>query len=211
VKEAKGEILVLLNNDTEVITPEWLSEMVAQARRSEIGCVGALLLYPDDTMQHAGVILGLGGVAGHAFKYLPGKQPVYAYLNLKVRNYSAVTAACLAMRKSVYEEVNGLDEENLTVAFNDVDFCIRVDEEGYRNLYTPDAVLYHHESVSRGTDESEEKKSRFHSEISYMKETWGSQLAHDPSYNLNLSLDTEQFHFAFPRRHNKEKINLGYI
>jgi glycosyltransferase involved in cell wall biosynthesis len=205
VKEAKGEILVLLNNDTEAITPEWLSEMVAQARRSEIGCVGALLLYPDDTIQHAGVILGLGGVAGHAFKYLPGTQPVYAYLNLVVRNYSAVTAACLAVRKSVYEEVNGLDEENLTVAFNDVDFCIRVDEEGYHNLYTPDAVLYHHESFSRGKDESEEKIKRFHAEIAYMTKTWKERLDYDPSYNLNLSLGTEQFHLAFPPRHNGQK------
>jgi GT2 family glycosyltransferase len=205
VKEARGSILLLLNNDTEVITPEWLSEMVAQARRSEIGCVGALLLYPDDTIQHAGVILGLGGVAGHAFKYRPGNFPVHAYLNLLVRNYSAVTAACLAVRKSVYEEVNGLDEENLTVAFNDVDFCIRVNEVGYQNLYTPHAVLYHHESVSRGSDESEEKIRRFHSEISYMKETWGPRLEYDPSYNINLSLGTEQFHYAFPPRHQGQK------
>jgi len=204
VKEAKGEILVLLNNDTEVITPEWLSELVAQARRSEIGCVGALLLYPDDTIQHAGVMLGIGGVANHCYKHLDGKKPVFNWMNLRVRNYSAVTAACLAVRKSVYEEVNGLDEENLTVAFNDVDFCIRVDEEGYRNLYTPDSVLYHHESVSRGSDESEEKIKRFHSEISYMKETWKKRLDYEPSYNLNLSLGTEQFHLAFPPRHYGE-------
>jgi glycosyltransferase involved in cell wall biosynthesis len=207
VKETKGEIIVLLNNDTEVITPGWLSEMVAQARRSEIGCVGALLLYPDDTIQHAGVILGLGGVAGHAFKHLPGFQPVYAYLNLLNRNYSAVTAACLAIRKSVYEEVNGLDEENLTVAFNDVDFCIRVNEEGYRNLYTPNAVLYHHESVSRGTDESEEKIKRFQSEIFYMKKTWKEKLNYDPNYNFNLCLGTEQFHLAFAPRHHEKKTN----
>jgi GT2 family glycosyltransferase len=205
VKEAKGEILVLLNNDTEVITPEWLSELVAQARRSEIGCVGALLLYPDNTIQHAGVMLGIGGVANHCYKHLDGKTPVFNWMNLRVRNYSAVTAACMAVKKSVYEEVNGLDEENLTVAFNDVDFCIRVNEAGYHNLYTPNAALYHHESVSRGSDQSEEKIRRFHSEISYMEKTWKERLNYDPSYNLNLSLGTEQFNLAFPPRHQRQK------
>jgi len=197
-KEAEGEVIVLLNNDTEVISSDWLSELVAHAIRPEIGCVGGLLLFPNDTIQHAGVLLGLGGVAGHAYKHLDGKTPVHGYLNLIPRNYSAVTAACLAVRKSVFEEVGGLDEENLKVAFNDVDFCIKVREAGYWNLYTPFCRLYHHESVSRGLDESPEKRARFESEVKFMKLKWSKKLEYDPAYNLNYSMDTEQYHYSFP-------------
>ncbi|TLM80010.1 glycosyltransferase family 2 protein [Microbulbifer harenosus] len=193
VAQAKGDIVGLVNNDIEVISPEWLDEMVSHVAREEIGCVGAKLYYPNDTVQHAGVVLGLGGVAGHSHKHFPRTDPGYFYrLNL-VQNYSAVTAACLLVRKSVFEEVGGLDEENLTIAFNDVDFCLKVREAGYRNLWTPYAELYHHESISRGDDTAPEKAARFQAEINHMRSKWSDVLLIDPAYNRNLTLDYENF------------------
>lgn len=193
VRQARGAIIGLVNNDIEVISPGWLEEMVSQAARPEIGCVGAKLYYPNDTVQHAGVVLGLGGVAGHSHKHFPRSEPGYFYrLNL-VQNYSAVTAACLLVRKSVFEEVGGLDEENLKVAFNDVDFCLKVRDAGYRNLWTPYAELYHHESISRGDDTSAENAPRFKQEVRHMQSKWKDMLLADPAYNRNLTLDFENF------------------
>jgi len=193
VKHAKGELILLLNNDTEVLNEDWLEEMVRHAIRKEIGCVGAKLYYPDGTIQHGGVILGLGGVAGHSHKHFPKDHPgYYCRLNL-VQNLSAVTAACLMVKKEIYEEVGGLDEENLKVAFNDVDFCLKVREAGYRNLWTPYAELIHHESKSRGYEDTPEKIERFRKEIEYMKKKWGKKLLYDPYYNPNLTLDREDF------------------
>ncbi|MGM0988737.1 MAG: glycosyltransferase family 2 protein [Pseudomonadota bacterium] len=190
---ARGEILGLVNNDIEPIHADWLEEMVRQACRPEIGCVGAKLYYPNDTIQHGGVILGLGGVAGHSHKHFSIHHPGYFYrLNL-VHNFSAVTAACLLVRKRIFEDVGGLDEENLTIAFNDVDFCLKVREAGYRNLWTPYAELYHHESVSRGSDDNPEKRARADAEIAYMRSRWGKVLDHDPAYNPNLTLAHEDF------------------
>ena len=200
VEEARGDIIILLNNDIEVIERGWLRELVSHAIRPEIGCVGAKLLYPDDTIQHAGVILGLGGVAGHAYKGFKSKSPGL-HLRLKLtQNYEAVTAACLAVRREVFYEVGGLDAKNLAVAFNDVDFCIRVRKAGYRNLWTPHALLYHNESASRGSDETPVKIKRFQKEASYMKETWGYVLQNDPTYNPNLTLDREDLSLSFPPR-----------
>lgn len=193
VEHAKGEIIGLINNDIEVITHDWLTEMVSHAIRPEIGCVGAKLFYPNDTIQHAGVILGIGGVAGHSHKYFNRQDPGYFSRLQLTQNLSAVTAACLLVRKSIFKEVNGLDEENLTVAFNDVDFCLKVREAGYRNLWTPYAELYHHESISRGADDNPQKQKRAHQEISFMKHKWHTQLQHDPAYNRNLSLTYENF------------------
>ncbi|HEA1146475.1 TPA: glycosyltransferase family 2 protein, partial [Escherichia coli] len=150
VRHAKGAIIGLVNNDIEVINPDWLTEMVSHCMRPEIGCVGAKLYYSNDTIQHGGVILGIGGVAGHSHKQYPRHHPGYFSRLLLTQNLSAVTAACLLIRKNIYEEVAGLDEENLHVAFNDVDFCLKVREAGYRNLWTPYAELYHYESISRG-------------------------------------------------------------
>lgn len=197
---AKGSVLCLLNNDIVVIAPDWLREMVSHAVRPGIGCVGAKLYYGDDRIQHGGVILGLGGVAGHSHKYFPREHPGYFFRLRLVQNLSAVTAACLVLRREIFEEVEGLNEQDLTVAFNDVDFCIRVREAGYRNLWTPYAEMYHLESVSRGTDEAPKRRDRFAAEIRYMKDTWGDLLLQDPAYNLNLNLDREDFSIGLPSR-----------
>lgn len=193
VTHSNGSILALINNDIEVISPEWLTEMVRHAIRAEIGCVGAKLYYSNDTIQHAGVILGIGGVAGHSHKYFPRSHDGYFGRLRLTQNLSAVTAAALLVRKNVYQEVNGLDEVNLPVAFNDVDFCLRVMHAGYRNIWTPYAELYHHESVSRGIDDTPEKQKRFAREVEYMKMKWGKLLKADPCYNPNLSYRDEDF------------------
>ena len=193
VSQAKGEVVGLVNNDIEVINKEWLSEMVSHALRPEIGCVGAKLYYPNDTIQHAGVILGIGGVAGHSHKYFHKSEPGYFTRLHLVQNMSAVTAACLLVRKSVFEEVGGLNEQDLTVAFNDVDFCLKVHTAGYRNLFTPWAELYHHESISRGEEDTPEKVARFNKESEYMKEKWKKLLCNDTAYNPNLSNTHENF------------------
>ena len=203
VKQAKGDVIVLMNNDIEILSADWLSEMVSHCLRDDIGCVGAKLYYPTKstepfnkkskagTIQHAGVITGIGGVAGHAHKYFPAFHPGY-FKRLKItQNYSAVTAACLAVRKSVFEQVNGLNETDLTIAFNDVDFCLKVQQQGFRNLWTPYVEMIHHESVSRGAEDSPEKVARFNKEVNYMKDSWGEQLAQDPCYNRWLTLDKE--------------------
>jgi len=189
---AKGDLLLFLNNDTEVINPDWLREMVSHAIRPEIGCVGAKLYYPDGTIQHAGVILGLGGIAGHSHKHFSYKDPGYFRRLHLIQNLSAVTAACLMVKKDVFFEVGGFDA-NLKVAFNDVDFCLKVREKGYRNLWTPYAELIHHESKSRGYEDTPEKQKRFRKEIEYMKKKWGDLLLRDPYYNPNLTLDREDF------------------
>lgn len=193
VQHAKGEVIGLINNDIEVISPEWLTEMVSHALRPEIGCVGAKLYYDDETIQHAGVILGLGGVAGHSHKYFPREASGYFHRLKIVQNLSAVTAACLVVRKSIYRQVGGLEEEGLRVAFNDVDFCLKVREAGYRNLWTPYAELYHHESKSRGTENTPEKVERFNKEIEFIKSKWGDTLLCDPCYSVNLTLAKEDF------------------
>jgi GT2 family glycosyltransferase len=193
VEHVKGELIGLINNDIEVISPDWLTEMVSHALRPEIGCVGAKLYFDDDTIQHAGVIVGLGGVAGHSHKHFYRDAPGYFYRLRIVQNLSAVTAACLIIRKSIFEQVGGLEEQNLAVAFNDVDFCLKVRTAGYRNLWTPYAELYHHESKSRGAEDTPEKIARFNKEIAFMKTKWGNTLQIDPYYNQNLTLSREDF------------------
>ncbi len=193
VQQARGELIGLINNDIEVISPEWLTEMVSHALRPEIGCVGAKLYYEDETIQHAGVIVGLGGVAGHSHKYFPRQSSGYFHRLKIVQNLSAVTAACLVVRKSVYEQVGGLEEDGLRIAFNDVDFCLKVREAGYRNLWTPYAELFHYESKSRGEEDTPEKVERFHKEIKFVKTKWGELLQRDPCYSPNLTLAREDF------------------
>jgi glycosyltransferase involved in cell wall biosynthesis len=193
VQQARGELIGLVNNDIEIINREWLTEMISHALRPEIGCVGAKLYYQDETIQHAGVIIGLGGVAGHSHKYFPRSASGY-FCRLKiVQNLSAVTAACLIVRKSIYEQVGGLEEAALRIAFNDVDFCLKVREAGYRNLWTPYAELYHYESKTRGAEDTPEKQARFNSEIEFIKTKWGKVLARDPFYSQNLTLAREDF------------------
>lgn len=189
----KSTIIGLINNDIEVIAPDWLSTMVGYASREDIGCVGAKLLYSDGRIQHAGVVMGYGGGAGHAHKYFPRYHPGYIKRLIATQNYSAVTAACLLVKKSLFLEVGGLNEKDLTVAFNDVDFCLKVQETGVRNVYCAEAELYHHESVSRGTDHAPEKAARFNSELQYLKARWGKYINHDPAYSPNLTLKRENF------------------
>lgn len=193
VSKASGEIIGLVNNDVEPLDGAWLTEMVRHACRKEIGCVGAKLYYPNDTVQHAGVILGLGGVAGHGHKRFPRKHAGYCGRLKHVQNYSAVTAACLLVRKDVFYQVGGLDETFLKIAYNDVDFCLKVMKAGYRNLWTPDAELYHHESISRGKNTTLRKKYRAKIEFNYMRLKWSGFLDNDPAYNPNLSLLKEDF------------------
>lgn len=193
VANARGSVIGLVNNDIEPINPEWLEEMVRQVCRPDIGCVGAKLYYPNDTIQHAGVVLGIGGVAGHSQKYFSRNALGYFGRLHLAHNVSAVTGACLLVRKEVYQQVGGLDEQHLKVSFNDVDLCIKVREAGYRNLFTPYAELYHHESVSRGPNDTRAKRAVADAEAQFMRQKWGKLLDTDPYYNPNLTLVHEDF------------------
>ena len=186
VKKAKGEYIVLLNNDIEVISSEWLNKMVGYASQEHIGCVGVKLLYPTNTIQHAGVILGLGGVAAHPFVGEQRKSLGFFGRLVAPYNYSAVTAACLMVSKEKYLLVDGLDE-NLKVAYNDVDFNMKFLEKGLYNVLIPSVKLYHHESISRGNDLDDNKINRFKKEIKYMCKKWDKKLMYDKYYNINLS------------------------
>ena len=192
VQQVKGDYLLFLNNDIEVITKGWLTAMVEQAQRESIGAVGGLLLYPDDTIQHAGVVVGLGGVAGHSHKHLHVSQPGYMFQVVSTNNYSAVTGACLMCRRSVFAEVQGF-EEDLAIAFNDVDFCLKIAKLGYNNIYLPHVVLYHYESKSRGYENTPEKQARFAKEVNYMKQKWQPVCLHDPCYSPNLTKNHENY------------------
>lgn len=185
---AQGELLVLLNNDVEVLQKDWMQQLVGNCQRPEVGAVGVKLYYPDHTIQHAGTIVGLGGVAGHAFAGCTDEAGSYMHKASLQLNYSAVTAACMMLRREVFWEVGGL-EEDLAVAFNDVDLCLKIREKGYLIVYNPDVKLYHYESATRGADDNPEKQARFQREISYIKEKWGDILKNgDPYYNPNLTL-----------------------
>ena len=193
-KAAKGDFLLLLNNDVEILSHDWLGEMVGEASQPGVAACGAMLYYPDDTIQHAGVITGLGGYAGHSHKYHRRGASGYMFRLATVQDYSAVTAACLLVRTEVYDALNGLDEE-FTVAFNDVDFCLRIREAGWRIAWTPYAELYHYESKSRGSDEKDPvKKARFDAERARLYARHGREnILRDPYYSPSLSLDYEDF------------------
>ena len=193
--EAEGDYVLLLNNDVEIITPSWLEEMLMFAQRKDVGAVGAMLYYPDDTIQHAGVVLGIGGVAGHAHKYLPRGAYGYMSRGAIAQNFSAVTFACVMMSSDIFEEMHGIDEK-FEVTFNDVDMCMRIRKAGYLNVFTPYAELYHYESKSRGQEDTPEKVKRFNSEIDRFKKRWDKELEQgDPYYNPHLSLHHEDFSF----------------
>ncbi len=193
VNYAKGEYILLLNNDVEIINGSCLEEMLMFAQRKDVGAVGAKLYYSDDTVQHAGVILGLGGTAGHAHKHFGRSHPGYMARASIAQNLTACTAACLMMRRDVFDEVGGLDE-SFEVAFNDVDLCMEIREKGYLVVFTPYAELYHYESKSRGNDSTPEKLERFRGEIDRFKEKWQKQLDDgDPYYNPNLTLTRDDF------------------
>lgn len=187
---AKGSFLVLLNNDIEVISEDWIESLLGIAQKKETGCVGALLYYPDDTIQHAGVIIGLHGFADHAFRQLKRDAPGYFGKAVYQQEISAVTAACMMVSRAVWDEANGLNSTHLQVAFNDIDFCLRVRELGYHNYYTPYCKMYHHESISRGLETTPEKKKRFEGEVTYVLARHKAILKKcDPFYNPGFSMD----------------------
>jgi len=186
VTQAKGDHILFLNNDIEIISQGWLESMLEHSARKEVGAVGAKLVFPNNTIQHAGTVLGLGGVAGHSHKHIPVESNGYFGALNTIRNYSAVTAACMLTKKKIFEEVGGFDEIHLSVAFNDVDLCLKMREKGYLIVYTPYAVLRHYESTSRGYDLNPD-------EILFMKNKWGEILMSDPYYNPNLTFDSEDF------------------
>ncbi|MFL9870937.1 glycosyltransferase family 2 protein [Paraburkholderia megapolitana] len=199
VSQARGEIVGLLNDGIEVISPDWLSEMVSLAMQPGVGAVGAKLLYPNDTLQQGGVVLGIGGMAGDAHKFTPRSGSGYFGRAGLISSYSVVTTACLIVRKSVYLEADGLSED-LTITLNDIDFCLRVREAGYRNVWTPYAELYRHESTTPGYDDNSQQRPRLAAEVTYMQRRWGDLLMRDPAYSPNLTLDYEDFSLAWPPR-----------
>lgn len=194
--QAQGDVICLMNNDIEILTPDWMEEMLSFAHQPDIGCVGARLWFPDGRLQHAGVITGLGGVAGHPNKYLPRGHLGYFGRAILTQRFSAVTAACLMVRRTVWDQVYGLDER-LAVAFNDVDFCLRVQAAGYRNVWTPYAEMNHHESASRGNEKTPEQQVRYENEITLMHDRWGEILLNDPAYNPNLTKKHDDFSLAW--------------
>ena len=202
VEMSRGSFVALLNNDVEVLHADWLTEMVSRAMQPKVAMVGARLWYPNGTIQHGGVILGAGGIAGHAHIGLRRGEPGYFARAHLAQDVSAVTTACALVKREAYLQVGGFNE-NLAVTFNDVDLCLRLREAGYRILWTPYAELIHHESASRGFDNSAPKQVRFLAEVDYMKSKWGHILQRDPFYNPNLSLDENLFSLAFPPRTTK--------
>ena len=194
VKNASGDYIVQLNNDTELITPNWLELMLGFCQREDVGAVGVKLYYPDETIQHAGITVGVGGIAGNRFKSIPKDGHGYFAKESMIENLSAVTAACIMTPKNIYEEVGFMDEK-LAVAFNDVDFCLKIREKGYLIVYNPYVEFIHYESKSRGLEDTPEKKKRFAGEVDTFEKKWQSFLDKgDPYYNVNLSLDTEVYH-----------------
>ena len=198
VRHARGDLVCLLNDDTEVITPNWLEELAGQAQRKSIGAASALLLYPNSTIQHAGVILGVSGLANHSHRHWPASWAGYFGRLLITANYAAVTGACLMVDKKRYLDAGGLDEE-LAVAYNDVDFCLRLLKNGYRNIVLSHVRLYHDESRSRGSDTEVDNQSRFARETQVMWKRWGDILANDPYYNPNLTRNGEDFSLVTDR------------
>jgi O-antigen biosynthesis protein len=193
VKQSNGEYILLLNNDIKVITDQWLEAMLEHIQQDNVGIVGAKLLYDDNTVQHAGVIVGLGGVAGHSHKFLPDNNLGYYNRASVIQNLSAVTGACLLTKKDLWNKVGGLDEINFKIAFNDIDYCLKIRSLGFEVIYTPYAKLYHYESKSRGVEDTTEKQKRFISECQMMIKRWKTNSIPDPFYNIHLTHIYEDF------------------
>lgn len=190
VQNVDGEFVIQLNNDTKILNPEWLELMVGYAQHKEIGAVGGRLYYEDKTIQHAGIIIGLSGIAGNMLVNLPYENHAYFGREAATRNVAAVTGACLLCRKELYEEVGYMDEENFKIAFNDVDFCLKLLDKGYRNIYNPYVELVHYESKSRGYEYTQEQEERFKNESEKFKEKWQKYIDYDPYYNINFTRET---------------------
>jgi GT2 family glycosyltransferase len=195
-RAAKGQLLCLLNNDIEVISPDWLSIMAMQAVREDVGAVGAQLLYPDGRIQHAGVVIGVGNAAGHAHRFVRPREEGYFRRHMLPQFTSAVTGACLLVDRDRFLAVGGLDERNFAVAYNDVDLCLRLNERGWQSLYEPRAVLIHHESVSRGQDLDPVGSARFAGELAALKRIWRTDEIVDPFHHPQLSRAAERFAVA---------------
>jgi len=193
VKQCDGEYILLLNNDIKAFSKHWLEAMIEHIQQKSVGVVGAKLLYSDNTIQHAGVIIGVQGVAGHSHKFCPDMSTGYFYRPVVIQELSAVTGACLLTKRELWEKVGGLNETDLKIAFNDIDYCLKIRELGYDVVYTPYAKLYHYESKSRGAEDTPEKQQRFIEECKYMIEKWGTNRIPDPFYNINLTLKSENF------------------
>ena len=207
VREARGEYLLFLNNDVEIITENWLEEMLQLCQQKDVGMVGAKLYYPDDTVQHAGVVVGFGGIAGHCFVQQKRDATGYCHRIICAQDYSAVTAACMMVKREAFDKVHGLSEE-FQVAFNDIDFCLRLGKAGYLVVYNPYAELYHYESKSRGLEDTPEKVARFNREWALVAKRWPDILQNgDPYYNPNLTLRKSDFSL---RDLLKEKIGEPY-
>ena len=202
IAQSKSSVICLMNDDIEVITEDWLEKLVVRTRLNKVGGVGPLLLYPNNRIQHAGVILGLGGVAGHQFVMMPKGEPGYFRRGENEQDLSCITAACMVLKKEVFDAVGGFNED-LAIAFNDVDLCIRIRKAGWRILWTPEVELYHHESASIGKHDSPERATLFQAEVALMRKLWGKTLDNDPFYNPNLFLDTPNHDLAFPPRISK--------
>jgi GT2 family glycosyltransferase len=200
VQHASGDLFLLLNDDVEVLDGGWLGEMVTQAQKSGVGIVGAKLNYPNGTIQHAGVTLGIFGVAGHIHRGVDRFDLGYFGDLALTRRVSAVTGACMLVRRKVWEDLGGLDAEQLAIAFNDIDFCLRALEAGWAVIWTPFAELIHHESISRGRDDLGPRADEFRREVAYMESRWMHLLRNDPAYNPNLSLLSEHAELAWPPR-----------
>jgi GT2 family glycosyltransferase len=203
VKEARGVIIGFINNDIQVVRSDWLHEMVSNVVRKGIGAVGARLLYPNGTVQHAGVTVGIGGVADHMMRSISAQSIGYFCRAVLPQNVTAVTAACMLVKREAFEEIGGFDEKEFSVAYNDVDLCLRLREAGYLIVYTPYAELIHHESISRGYEDTPEKKARFEREFSAMQARWGETLLRDPYHNPNFTRARPQYEIAFPPYHQK--------
>jgi GT2 family glycosyltransferase len=196
VAHTDRKYLLFLNNDTEIISPGWLRAMLEHITREEVGVVGAKLLYPNQTIQHGGVVMGIMRICDHPYRYFPADHPGYFGQLQVVRNCSAVTGACLLTRKSLFQAVGGFEAEHLPVALNDIDLCLKILEKGYLVVWTPYALLYHHEYSSRGDDrESREKYIRSNAEMAYMEKKWGHSIDYDPYYNPNLTRLFENYGF----------------
>lgn len=194
-EDADGDYILLLNNDTEVIEPKWMEELLMYAQRPDVACVGGKLLYQDNTVQHAGIVIGLGAhrTAGHTHYGISNLNYGYMGRLCYAQNVTAVTGACLMVKSAIYKELGGLDE-NFKISLNDVDFCLRARQLGYLNIFTPFAELYHYESISRGSDEKGKNAERYNKEASDFKEKWKDALEKgDPYYNPNFSLDRSDY------------------
>jgi glycosyltransferase involved in cell wall biosynthesis len=205
-KQASGSILCFINDDIKIITADWLEKLVVRLQLNRVGAVGVMLYYPNETIQHAGVILGLGGVAGHTFRGMARGSDGYCGRAGLEQDLSCVTAACFAVRREVVEELNGFDDR-LAIAFNDVDFCIRLREKGWRIIWTPEVEHYHLESQTIGNHGSRERAPVFQKEVRMMRDQWGAILDSDPFFNPNLSLQDDKIALAFPPRAVKSVVS----